>query len=251
MLNLNLLVLMYHKIFEPTSPHFIEKFEAHLAYLTKHFPIVFPGDKLDPNRLNICLTFDDAYYDFYSHVFPLLQRYQAKAILAVPTKYILDSTEIDAQTRLAVPYPTGMDNTLYQSHAPFCTVEELKMMANSAHVKLASHSHSHLHLARELKCQQDFEREIILSKHILEHKTQSPVSSFVYPYGNFSRTLDKKIQEIYPHTFRIGSALNHSWKRPLLYRIDATPFWQESRFLTDTELNRYTKQYYWNRLRLK
>ncbi len=251
MLNLNLLVLMYHKIVEPLSPDFIAKFEAHLDYLTKNFPIVFPGDKLDAKRLNICLTFDDAYCDFYSHVFPLLQRYQAKAILAVPTKYILDSTEVPAQTRLAVPYPNGMDNMLYQSHVPFCTWEELKIMAQSANVTLASHSHSHLHLARELRSEQDFEREIILSKHILEHKTDSPVSSFVYPYGNFSRSLDKKVNETYPHTFRIGSALNRSWKSSLLYRVDATPFWQENRFLSDVELNRYTKQFYWNRLRLK
>lgn len=251
MLKLNLLVLMYHKIFEPTSPDFITKFEQHLGYLTQNFNVVWPGDKLHAHQLNVCLTFDDAYYDFYSHIFPLLQKYRAKAILAVPTKYILDSTEVAAHTRLAVPYPTGMDNNLYQSHVPFCTWEELRIMANSPHVKLASHSHSHIHLARELHSMQDFEREIVLSKHTIEHKTQSPVQSFVYPYGNFSRVLDKKIQAIYPHTFRIGSALNHSWKRALLYRVDATPFWLENHFLNRAELKRYTKQYYWNRVRLK
>lgn len=242
---------MYHKIFEPTSPDFITKFEAHLAFLAQKFNIVFPGDKLKANTLNVCLTFDDAYYDFYSHIFPLLQKYRAKAILAVPTKYILDSTNVSADIRLGVPYPTGMDNDLYQSHVPFCTWEELKIMANSENVQLASHSHSHIHLARELGTYQDFEREIILSKHIIEHKTNAPAQSFVYPYGNFSRSLDKKVQAIYPHTFRIGSALNHSWKRALLYRVDATPFWLENRFLDNNELNRYTKQYYWNRVRLK
>jgi peptidoglycan/xylan/chitin deacetylase (PgdA/CDA1 family) len=251
MLNLNLLVLMYHKIFEPSSPEFIHKFESHLDYLTKNFPIVLPGDKLEKNKLNICLTFDDAYCDFYSHVYPLLQTYQAKAILAVPTKYILDSTEISQDIRLSVPYPTGMDNLLFQTHAPFCTWDELKTMAHSPNVALASHSHSHLHLAKELTCQQDFDREILLSKQIIEHKTQTPVNNFVYPYGNFSRSLDKKVHEIYPHTFRIGSALNNSWERNLLYRVDATPFWLNTLSLGPETLNKYKKQYYWNRIRFK
>ncbi len=251
MLNLNLLVLMYHKIFEPTSPDFILKFEAHLRYLTQNFPIVLPGDKLDPSCLNICLTFDDAYYDFYSHIYPLLQTYQAKTLLAVPTKYILDTTEVSPETRLSVPYPAGMTDNLHASHVPFCTWEELKTMANSPNVALASHSHSHIHLAKKISCPADFEREIILSKHIIEHKTQAPVHSFIYPYGNFSRNLAKKIHQIYPHSFRIGSALNHTWQNSLLYRIDATPFWLNNRFLSTAEQHRYKKQYYWNRIRLK
>lgn len=249
--NLNLLVLMYHKIFEPTSPDNIKKFEQHLHYLKNTYSIVSPGDKLDAHKLNICLTFDDAYYDFYSHVYPLLQNYQAKALLAVPTKYILDSTEVSPETRLSVPYPTGMDNQLYQTHVPFCTWQELSIMAASPNVILASHSHSHLHLAKELKNHQDFERELILSKHLIEHKTQAPVNSFIYPYGNFSRRLDSKIHQDYRYTFRIGSALNHSWERGLLYRVDATPFWLNDAPINAAKLNHYKKQYYWNRVRLK
>jgi peptidoglycan/xylan/chitin deacetylase (PgdA/CDA1 family) len=251
MQNLNLLVLMYHKIFEPSSPDFIKKFEAHLRYLTQNFNIVLPKDKLDEGKLNICLTFDDAYYDFYSHVFPLLQIYKTKALLAVPTQYILDSTEVASDIRLGVPYPTGMDNSLYQNHVPFCTWQELKVMAQSPHVALASHSHTHIHLARELHTPQDFEREIIFSKHLIELKTKAPVTSFVYPYGNFSRKLDKKIQAHYPHTFRIGSALNANWERGLCYRVDATEFWLNALPLNAEKLNHYKKQYYWNRIRLK
>ena len=251
MLNLNLLVLMYHKIFEPHSPEFIAKFEQHLHYLLTHFSIVVPGDMLQANKLNVCLTFDDAYADFYSHIFPLLQKYQTKALLAVPTKYILDSTELPIDVRLSVPYPTGMDNLLYQTHAPFCTWQELAVMANSPHVVLASHSHGHLHLAKQLKNNTDFEREIRLSKQIIEQKTQTTVTSFVYPYGNFSRRLDNKIHDIYPYTFRIGSALNRSWKSQLLYRVDATPFWMNNLALNQAQLNHYKNQYYWNKIRLK
>lgn len=251
MSRLNLLVLMYHKIFEPSSPDFIEKFERHLHYLTQNFSIILPGDTLNSQHLNICLTFDDAYYDFYAYIFPLLQKYQAKALLAVPTQYILDSTALSAETRLAVPYPTGMNDLLYQTHVPFCTWQELNIMAHSPHVALASHSHTHIHLARELKTQADFEREIITSKQLIERHTLTPVHSFVYPYGNFSRKLNSQIQAHYPYIFRIGSALNASWKHPVIYRADATPFWLHSLSLNATALSPYKQQYYWNRIRLK
>lgn len=249
--NLNLLVLMYHKIFEPTAPDLIKKFEAHLKYLSQHFSLVLPNDPLDSKRLNICLTFDDAYYDFYSHVFPLLQQYQAKALLAVPTSYILDNTSLSSEMRLSVPYPRGMHQKLFETHAPFCTWQELKAMAKTPYVELASHSHTHIHLARELYTEKDFERELQLSKQLIETHTEVPVQSFVYPFGNFSRNLDKKVHSLYPYTFRIGSALNASWQKGLFYRVDATPFWLDNLSLCNKKLNQYKRQYYWNRIRLK
>ena len=64
-----LLILMYHQIIEPqVDPEIsVSKLEEHLKYLQENFNIIVPGQNLLKN--NVCLTFDDAYIDFYHYIF--------------------------------------------------------------------------------------------------------------------------------------------------------------------------------------
>lgn len=190
--------------------------EAHLALIAKRFTTLFPGDPIASNA--VCLTFDDAYFDFYHYVFPLLKKFNFKALLAVPSAYILDETDIAPERRLSLKHHEIYEGDNYRTYAPFCTYTELREMVRSGHVMVASHGMNHINLSED-GC--DLEQEIFGSKVVLEEKLGFRVDSFVLPYGKYNDAAVALASEHYPYVFRIGNALNPSWDGigGLIYRI--------------------------------
>lgn len=208
-------VIMYHHINSDDLPlsNSFAMMEAHLSLIARRYTTVFPGENV-PN--GICLTFDDGYFDFYHYVFPLLQKYDLKALLAVPTAYIVESTTLSAHQRLSLTHAQIYENAL--THAPFCTYKELREMVNSGYVRIASHSMNHLNLTDEGI---DLEEELITSKALLEQKLGVKIDSFVLPYGKYNASVITLAKRYYPYVFRIGNALNPSWEGigGMIYRI--------------------------------
>lgn len=244
-----LLTLMYHRVHDPINQLPTEHFKKHLEDLTQKYNIVVPGDNLDANILNICLTFDDAYCDFYGVVYPLLKQLNIKAILAVTVGYVVDDTQLALSERYLVPYPKGMDAQTCQEKVPFCTFKELKEMQQSGHVILASHGFYH---ASQSDNQTNFEQEVIQSKQLLEQKLNTNIDYFIYPFGDFTRDNHKKITQHYKLAFRIGSALNKTFEshNKMVYRVDADPFWQHKKAL-EPHLSKWNRKYWMNRIRFK
>jgi len=209
-------VIMYHHINSDDLPlsNSDSMMDAHLRLISERYVTIFPGEEFQSS--SICLTFDDAYYDFYHYVFPLLRKYNLKALLAVPSAFILDDTDITPEKRLSLKHHKIYEN--YQIFAPFCTYEELREMVQSGHVVIASHSMNHINLSDEGA---DLEREIFGSKVILEEKLGCRVESFVLPYGKYNDAAVALAREHYGYIFRIGNALNPSWDGigGLVYRI--------------------------------
>jgi len=95
----------------------VPTFQSHLAFLQRYFEILplsqlgFPGsDTLFGSHTNkpLCfLTFDDGWYDFYTHAFPLLSRRRIPATVFLPTEFI-GTTDWFWTDRLA--------SLLYQQH---------------------------------------------------------------------------------------------------------------------------------------
>ena len=88
-----LLTLLYHKIGKGKYATPLHVMKQHLSYLHDNFNIVLPGEKLSKG-INVCITFDDAYFDFYHYVCPLLTDIGIKAVLAVTTNYVLEDIKI-------------------------------------------------------------------------------------------------------------------------------------------------------------
>lgn len=242
-----ILTLMYHRVYDPINKYPYDHFVKHLKYIAQQFPVILPGQTPHKGEINVCLTFDDAYYDFYTHVFPLLQQLNIPAIVAVPVKYILINTQIEDHIRHQVPYPKGMQEPLYCEKAPFCTWEELKTMAHSSLVRFASHSYSHASMANPQINQQ---KEIIDSKAALERQLGVEVPYFIYPYGNISRDAQKTVAKHYDYAFRIGSAINHRWQK-LMYRVDAEHFWKPLADIQEKHIRKFSRKYWINRIRFK
>lgn len=72
------ITLMFHRVHDESQNYDHQQFSRYLSYLKQHYPIVVPGDKLPSKGVAICLTFDDAYFDFYHYVYPLLRQHQQK-----------------------------------------------------------------------------------------------------------------------------------------------------------------------------
>jgi peptidoglycan/xylan/chitin deacetylase (PgdA/CDA1 family) len=204
---------MYHNINSDKYSNDLDLFEKHLIYIKENYNIVLPEDKL--KNKNICLTFDDAFYNFYYYVFPLLKKYNIKAILAVPTKYILDSTSLNCKERLDIPH----DDT-YSSieKAPFCTFEELQIMSDSGLLKIASHSHNHVNLN---ECN-NLKEELELSKKIIENKLNIICDTFIFPFGKYNNLVLNESKKYYKYLFRIGNGINNDFNgiNDVIYRVN-------------------------------
>lgn len=234
-----LLAFMYHGIGRGKHANSFDRLQLHLSHLKKRYPIVLPGDPLIRGKLSVCLTFDDATFDFYHYIFPLLKQLQIRALLGVPVQYILDSTTVSSQDRLNVPYTLAMQEGVFEKKAPFCTWEELHEMVTSGLVEVASHSYTHANLTFRFV---DLHKEIVQSKEILETNLMQGVSSFIYPFGKFTSALHEYICQNYLWAFRIGSRLNWGWgngKKPLCrvigdnmtYARALTSPWQLTKYL--------------------
>ena len=210
---------MYHHINCDQFSNDLESFERHLKYVVDQFNIVVPGDTLSKERDNLCLTFDDAYYDFYYYVFPLLKKYQIKAVLAVPTALISDTADVAPALRMSLNHKEIYHGKNYQKYDSFCTWDELREMSDSGFVVMASHSHTHKDLTGK---DIDLQEEIVASKRILEEKMQTGIESFILPFGRYNYDSFALLQEHYRYIFKVGQGVNRDFSgvRGLIYRID-------------------------------
>ena len=163
-------VLMYHHIDEKGKISSLsvsaENFRRQMRFLSEHNYNVIPlaglvQAKLEKKRLarnTVALTFDDGYEDNYLAAYPVLKKYNLPAVIFV------------------IAGSVGEEGYL--------NYEQIKEMAASGVIDIGSHSLSGAYLpgrgAREL------EREIALSKKMLEAKFNRRVEFFCYPIGGFS-----------------------------------------------------------------
>lgn len=206
--------MMYHHVESDRCSNDYKIFEQHLKYISENFTTTFPTQELLPK--SICLVFDDGYYDFYTFIFPLLKKYNLKALLAVVPKYILDDTNKSDDERLKYEHN---DLFNYYESGTFCTYLELKEMIDSNLIQVVSHSYSHQNLLEESV---NLKEELLKSKEILEEKLNIKVESFVFPFGKYNQDILNETMKYYQYSFRIGNGINRDFSgiHNVIYRID-------------------------------
>lgn len=240
---MSLLALMYHRAQAGDYGNAPAMLDAHFSYIAARCRCVLPGDPLDDAALNVCLTFDDAYFDFYAVVYPLLKRHGLSAVLAVPPAVVHEKAEFPFVDRL------GCEPNVTYNHpnqGGFCTWPELREMAHSGRVAIAAHGLTHCRLDRP---EVDLHSEIVAAQAILTERLGPPVESFMFPYGRFSAAALACAQRHYRHTFRIGGADNPGWNSQLLYRINADRLPSPDAPFAPANRARYRARYFWNKLR--
>ncbi len=212
---MRLLVLMFHRARAGRDGNAAEMLDAHFALVARDYQNVLPGEPLAPDRLNVCLSFDDAYFDFYEIVFPLLKKHDLRALLAVPPFFVRERTEATPEERLRLNRDQAFARP---SRGGFCTWPELEEMTASGHVSVAAHGYAHRALD---SLDADLDTEVHAPQTILGSRLGQEVTSFVFPYGRFSRPALSETRQRYRYAFRIGGALNDGWDGRVLYRVSA------------------------------
>ncbi|MFN3787424.1 MAG: polysaccharide deacetylase family protein [Sulfurihydrogenibium azorense] len=172
-------VLTYHNIDYPpenaklkslyVSPN---KFESQIKLLKKLGFQTVLSDEINKSKKNIIFTFDDGYRDFVRNAYPILKKYNAKAIIFVVVgltgKYNLWDWE-----KLNVKKPL-MD------------WEEIKFLVSEG-FEIGSHTITHPYLTKIPE--KTAKAEIEDSKKILEDKLGVEIKTFCYPYGDYNERI--------------------------------------------------------------
>jgi len=106
------------------------------------------------------ITFDDGYHDFYTGAFPVLQNYDYRTTVFLPTGFIDNKNKLKGKCHL--------------------TWKEILELSNNG-ISFGSHTVTHPQLKFLQK--KDIEFELRQSKEVIEDKLGKPAESFSYPYA--------------------------------------------------------------------
>jgi peptidoglycan/xylan/chitin deacetylase (PgdA/CDA1 family) len=137
--------------------------------------------RLDAGGRVAALTFDDGYRNFHRHSFPILRDVGAGATVFVVTGEAGGSSRWDSG-----------------AESPLMSWEEIREISgwsgrSGQGIEFGSHTRSHPRLtALEPGAARE---EIFRSREELEDRLGAPVSSFAYPYGDFSEEVEAQARQ--------------------------------------------------------
>ena len=197
-------IIMYHSIMETkesdnryiVSP---KTFEQDLRYIKKHgYTPVFMKDVIAfaegrgklPKK-PIVITFDDGYYNNYYYAYPLLRKYNMKAVISIVGKMADDFTN-DPDHNLSYSYVTWdhiLDMHLsgyweIQNHSYNCHTYDIRN--GVAQVSGESDDHYREFLMGDICSLQDR----------IAYVTGVAPNTFTYPFGSFNKNTDAILKEI-------------------------------------------------------
>ena len=238
----DLLVLMLHRS-TAAGGNPPARLEALFAEIARRHRCVLPGEPLEPGRLNVCLSFDDAYYDFYYNAFPLLRRHGLRALLAVSAGLIPERSDLPPSIRLVLPDQSPEPHTVAGG---LCTWGELGELAGSGQVAVAAHGWFHERLDSP---RADLGLEVDQAGETLRRRLGVTVDSFVFPHGRLTSRSLARVRAQYRYALRIGSALNSRWDARLLYRVPGDGRSDPVALFGPDNLRHWRRRAFWNRLR--
>lgn len=186
-------ILMYHRLIEQDEEKGVHGtyfdvglFEKQLQYLRlKGYKTITFRDleKLTPKdkkfKKYIILTFDDGYEDNYRLLFPLLKKYNMKAVVYMVSHLEYNKWDVEETNEKKIF---------------LMTKDQILEMHKSGLVEFGGHTMHHVklnHLTREKQKQ-----EIGGNKSYLEELLQTELCSFAYPFGFFDEDSKKIVQEL-------------------------------------------------------
>jgi poly-beta-1,6-N-acetyl-D-glucosamine N-deacetylase len=173
-------VMMYHDILEPKQVFFDvtpQEFEQHLQLIQAKGLTPISMDQLVAHLQTgmplpekpILLTFDDGYAGHYTHVYPLLKKYNYPAVFSI--------------------YTAKVGKRMGRSSL---TWEQIREMAADPLVTIASHSVTHKVMPTLSESENQFELQE--SKRILEEQLGRPIRYFTYPEGKYDAKIAQAAQ---------------------------------------------------------
>ncbi|MCI7343763.1 MAG: polysaccharide deacetylase family protein [Fusobacterium necrophorum] len=186
-------ILMYHRLVdndEGKGVHSIyydvHSFEKQLQYLQKNgFTTItfreYKGltDIQKKEKKYIILTFDDGYEDNYTLLFPLLQKYQMKAVIYLVSHLTCNQWDVEETN---------------EKEFPLLKKEQILEMHASGLVEFGGHTMHHVKL--HLLSPDEQEKEIKGNKIFLEKLLGIELCSFAYPFGYLNQNAKNIVKKL-------------------------------------------------------
>jgi peptidoglycan/xylan/chitin deacetylase (PgdA/CDA1 family) len=171
----DLVILNYHSI-QPREPYSTspEMFARQLELLAEQFELLSLPAWLEQvergrraSRPAALVSFDDGYENFYQFAYPVLQRFNAPALLFVATGFVAGGCGVEARL------------DMYRDLRPLSWAQLQELHRDG--VTVGSHTHRHINLGQATPAQ--VAEELSHSRQLLEDHLGSPVTYFAYPWG--------------------------------------------------------------------
>lgn len=224
--DIRLPVLMYHSVLD--NPNRVGKYvilpselEKDLEYLkdrgyqtvTVQDLITYKEQDVPLPQKPIMLTFDDGYYNNYTYLFPLLKKYNMKAVLSVVGCFA------DAYSK---------EGEVLNNNYSHATWTQLKEMQDSGLVDIQSHSYGmHDWNARHgilrnkgedvAYYQNILHDDLIKMQETMKQKLKRPADAFAYPFGSVNNESRKVVESMgYKVTLGCEEGMNYINKESTL-----------------------------------
>ena len=138
----------------------------------------------------IVLSFDDGNSSDYHYLYPLLQKYDMKAVVSVLGKFVDECSEL----------ATKADKPKY---FPNLTWDQVKELHESKHIELQSHSYNlHGSIGSKKKSGESVEAyhqrlklDLEKNQNRIKEMTGASPTTFTYPYGMISESSQEALEE--------------------------------------------------------
>ena len=192
------------------SPSAYEAFEKKMHWLIERFRLVSLNDieqqsGLDFHRLNVAVTFDDAFKEHATFVAPLLTD------MGIPATFFIPSGVIGLEGNAAKKFSS---QGLRRSRSfEFMNEKELKNISQSSLFEIGSHTTDHADLG-VITDEKKLRYEILHDKNTLEGMTGKPVQRLAFPFGGYRNVSPQALDIIQAAGFRSAFTIVPSfWSR--------------------------------------
>ena len=180
-------VINYHDI----DFYTLENFEKQIKFILKFydncdlkkFTLFFSSKKNNFNKPLIIFSFDDGLLSHYKFVLPILNKYKLTGWFFIPTNFInTNASKINLINNYNGDVSSIINQKIITSKVRhFMNWDEIRNIISQNHI-IGSHSHNHVRLVDELP-QSYIDDQIILSKNIIEAKTNQKINFFCWVGG--------------------------------------------------------------------
>lgn len=168
-------VLALHDVSENEKNDFIKK----MQWLKQHYNVVslrsaYEKESLNNSRLNIVITFDDGFKNYFSLVSPILHEFSLPATFFIPSGVIgISGERADFFT---------LHNLGRHGKFDFISEEDLLSLSKDPLFEIGGHTKNHINLGMKLS-EEMVIREIKDDKNAIEKIIGKPINFFAYPFG--------------------------------------------------------------------
>lgn len=228
----NVQILCYHEVDGRPNDVFSvssANLESHIQYLKQSGYrfisldeyLSYTRDELKLPEKSVMLTFDDGYLSFYTKAYPLLQKYQVPAMLAIVSSWSNEVKPSDVGTLLEWDHLIEMEQSGLVTLASHSYALHKQQPINPQGT-LGSIAKNRLYFNGRYESEEEYERRLNNDfeavQHVFKEKLGRPIKAFVWPYGAYSgKSVKRAVENGFEATFLLSGGSNLTGEAARIY----------------------------------